>query len=120
MDPDVLQAEEERFWKGDADFYRKHLAPDALMVFAEPIGVLTRERIIEAVASTRRWASVRFDNVRFIKLDEHAVIMTYTAYAEREGDGTAYSALVSSAYVQRGGSWTLVFHQQTPGGGGDG
>lgn len=27
---------EEQFWKRDADFYREHLADEALMVFDEP------------------------------------------------------------------------------------
>jgi hypothetical protein len=57
---------------------------------------------------------VRFQKVRVIRLTDDAAIVTYKASAQREGQGSEYVALVSSAYVSRDGTWKLAFHQQTP------
>lgn len=105
---------EEQFWKGDADFYRLSLTDDSLMVFAEPIGILTKDRTIETLASSPRWGEIRFEDVHMVQLAEDSAIVAYKAVARREGAGSGYSALVSSAYVRRGGSWKLAFHQHTP------
>lgn len=114
MIPTTLFVDRERdFWKGDAEFYRENLTDDALMVFEEPVGTLTRELSIKAVATAPRWAEVQFEDVRCIELDEHAVILTYSVQAERQGE-LPYRALASSVYVQSGGGWRLAFHQQTP------
>jgi hypothetical protein len=114
MDRAMLEALEKQFWTGDAAFYDRNLARDALMMFAEPIGVLTRERVVDAVASSPRWGEVSLEQVRFVELDQYAGILSYRARARTKEDGAEYSALVSSVYVQRGGRCWLAFHQQTP------
>jgi hypothetical protein len=107
---------EERFWKGDADFYRRNLTDDSLMVFAEPVGILTKDQTVQAVAAGPRWAEVQFREVRVVRLTDGAAVVTYKARARHEGGDSEYSALVSSAYVNRRGSWKLAVHQQTPAG----
>ena len=107
---------EQRFWKGDAAFYREHLIEGALMVFAEPVGVLTKEETVDAIAAGPRWAEVAFDAVHTVRLGDDAVLLTYRATARRSGDGSDYTALTSSVYVRRDSSWRLAFHQQTPSG----
>ena len=106
---------EEQFWKGSGDFYQRHLTDDSLMVFADPVGVLTRDRTIETISAGPRWVEVGFEEVRVVRLTEDAALLTYKASARREGEESQYSARASSAYVRRGGSWKLAFHQQTPG-----
>jgi hypothetical protein len=105
---------EEEFWKGDADFYRRNLVDDALMVFAEPVGVLTKDRTVETIAGAPRWVEVHLREPAVVRLAEDAAMVTYKAEARREGDDAPYSALAGSAYVRRGDSWKLAFHQQTP------
>jgi hypothetical protein len=116
MNQAALETRERQFWTGDADFYEANLARDALMIFADPVGVMTRSRVVDAVAASPRWGRVTFEQVRYLELDENAVILSYTARAQREGDADEYSALVSSVYVRRGGRFWLAFHQQTPDG----
>jgi hypothetical protein len=111
-----LLALEHQFWKGDAEFYRRQLTERAVMVFPEPPGVLTGDKILEAIASAPRWAEVRIDEPRIVDLTQESALVTYKATARREGDGQDYVALVSSVYVNGDGSWKLAFHQQTPGG----
>ena len=113
-DDDLLTLERE-FWKGDADFYRRHLSDHAVMVFPEPAGVLTRDQVIEAIGSAPRWIEVQFEEARVVDLTSETAILTYKATARREGDITPYVALVSSVYVNGDGRWMLAFHQHTVG-----
>jgi hypothetical protein len=103
---------EKRFWKGDADFYRQHVARNSLMVFPEPVGMLEREETIDAIASGPRWTEVEFEKASVIRLTGESAIVAYKATAHRGED--VYTTLASSAYVQEDGSWKLAFHQQTP------
>lgn len=105
---------EARFWREGAEFYRHHLADDAVMVFAEPVGVLSREQAVQGVADAPRWADVRFGEVRLVQLTPSSVLLIYRAEASREGAASRYAALCSSAYVSRGEGWKLACHQQTP------
>jgi hypothetical protein len=105
---------EEQFWKGDADFYRRNLTEDSLMVLPEPVGVLTKDGTVESIGAGARWSDVRFEDVRVMTLDEDAAMLTYAAIAWRESGGDPYSALASSAYVRSPDGWKLAFHQQTP------
>lgn len=104
---------EERFWTGDADFYRDALTSDFLMMFPG-LGTMDREATIAGVAGGQRWQAVRIREPRVTRLGDDAAILSYTAHARRTGDDSAYAALVSSAYVQRDGVWDLAFHHQTP------
>jgi hypothetical protein len=38
-----------------------HKTDHSLVVFPEPVGVLTKDRTIDAVATSPRWAEVRFE-----------------------------------------------------------
>ena len=107
---------EGQFWLGDAEFYQRHLTDDSLMVFAEPIGAMIKADTIQTSAVGPRWAQVRFEEVRVLKLSEVAASVTYKVSAGRNGKDPGYMALASSAYVKEGESWKLAFHQQMPGG----
>jgi len=106
---------EEQFWKGDAEFYRQNLTENSLMVFAEPVGVLTKDRVIETIAASPRWTDVEFEDFRMVQLTDDTAVVTYKASAYREMEKSRYSALASSVYANQEGSWKLAFHQQTPG-----
>ncbi len=104
---------EEQFWTGGVDLYRERLSDDALLVFAAPIGVLSKADAVQSIAQSPRWAEVRLSGTRFVHLNSEALIMTYSASARRAGDESPYRAQASSAYVHRDGRWMLAFHQQT-------
>ncbi|HRX04121.1 MAG TPA: nuclear transport factor 2 family protein [Anaerolineae bacterium] len=105
---------ERHFWKGDTEFYHQNLADDSLMVFAMPIGVLTKDEVIRSIALGPRWNEVHFSDVHLLRLSDRIVTLIYRARAARLGDETAYEASASSIYVNAGGAWRLAFHQQTP------
>lgn len=109
-----LVALEESFWYGDAEFYADHLAAEAILVFADPVGVLDREQTLQSIAAAPRWQEVALEEVRFASLGPEAVLLSYRAIARRDADAAAYRSRASSAYIHRGGEWLLAFHQQSP------
>jgi hypothetical protein len=110
MQLDVWQIEK-GFWTGDAAFYGKYLAPNALMVF--PMGVLDRAATIETIREAPRWRNVQFEDQRLsIELGQPAMVV-YRVIADRGDASTRYEALCSSVYVESGSIWKLLVHQQT-------
>jgi hypothetical protein len=111
-----LVAIERKLWKNDAVLYEENLIPEALLVFAET-GVITRDVALEAIrkenAEGRRWADVKFDDIRTLPLGEDAALLTYKATARWEGQAKQMIALCTSAYVLRNNAWKLALHQQT-------
>ena len=110
-----LVALEERFWlEGTADFYRAHLAGDAVRVFPAPHGIFDTEAILASVGEEPAWDEVRMDDVSVVRLRETAALVAYRAEARR-ASGEPYSTYAASAYVRSDDdSWKLAFHQQTP------
>jgi hypothetical protein len=110
-DPVLWQLERD-FWTAGAEYYRQHLADEALMVF--PGMVLDKPATIESMAAAPRWSDVTFHDRRSIRLSEKAVAIHYRATARRQGEPAPYRALITSVYVRRENAWLLVVHQQTP------
>jgi hypothetical protein len=105
---------EKQYWTGDSEFYENNLTEDSLMVFAEPVGVLTKEQAVETIAGSQRWVKVDFNESRIVLLTDSVAVLTYKSAAQRQGDNTTYRANASSVYVWKGGAWKLALHQQTP------
>ena len=110
-----LVALERRGWEalctpGGADYYREHLADDALMAF--PFGVLDRQHSLEAMERAEPWARFELDEPRVVQLGPDAGVVVYRASAQREGE-EPFTAVMSSTFVRRNGDWKLAFHQQS-------
>ncbi|MDO5657177.1 MAG: nuclear transport factor 2 family protein [Paracoccus sp. (in: a-proteobacteria)] len=103
---------EKAFWLDGAGFYRDNLAPDAVMVFPEPVGILSGEAIIAALEGAARWDAVEITQRGALRSGE-TLILTYHATGQR-GDAAPYRALCSSTYGRVGSRWLLLCHQQTP------
>lgn len=110
---DLLFALEERFWLEGGDYYRRHLAAAAVMVFPNPAGVLVSDEISRSLEGATRWTEVALEEHRLIELGDDAAVVTYKATA-RKNDAPPYVARASSAYVRDSRGWKLAFHQQTP------
>lgn len=113
MESELWKVEEE-FWRGDAAYYEKGLAPNAMMVFPAPAGVMDKVSSIEAIRSAPRWQSVEFRDARCLSAAGQTRILIYRALAKRTQDEASYEALCSSVYIQRQREWQLLLHQQTP------
>jgi hypothetical protein len=110
----MLWAREQQFWDADANFYQRNLASDCVMLLPTPDGILVKHDIVEAIARSSRWLTVEITQRRAAELGDGAMALVYRAKAQREGESASYTALVSSCYVNRGGRWMLLMHQQTP------
>jgi hypothetical protein len=97
-----------------AAFYDEILTPHALMVV--PGMVLTKERAVKEIEAGRPWSDFRIEDPMVVRLTEQSAVLTYRATARR-GNEPEHFTLMTSVYVENGGSWKLAFHQQTPIGG---
>jgi hypothetical protein len=104
---------EQRLWTGGARTYRQNLDEDCLIAFTEMAGVSKREDVAGTVNDVERWRDIEIDVEGFLQPTEDVALLTYRASAIR-GQGEQYRALISSGYVNRDGTWRLMFHQQTP------
>lgn len=112
----TLVALEEQGWQAlsrgtGADFYRRNLTADALMVF--PFGVLTREQAIETMGAAPPWARFSIEEPLVVGLTPDSALLTYRARAERAGQ-EPYSAFMTTVFVKQHGAWKTAFHQQSP------
>lgn len=114
MQQEQLWAIEQTFWRGGTDVYDQYLAPQALMVFPPPEGIMDRGAIMDSITKAPRWTDVTFSNRRSIVPAENVVILAYDARAHRDSTGSEYRAHCSSTFVRMAGEWKLVGHQQAP------
>lgn len=110
---DDLLATERALWSGGPEAYHEHLDDRCLVAFTRMAGVAARADVAATVGEGDRWRDLEIDVEGLIQPSDRVVLLTYRARAVR-GDDEVYRALVSSGYVERDGSWRLMFHQQTP------
>ncbi len=116
MTDDELVALERAGWDAltgpqGADYYRQHLSADALMAF--PFGVIDRGQAIDAIEAAAPWSHYNLTHANVVRLSDDAAVVAYHVTAQRPGQ-PEFSAIVSSTFVSRDGSWQLAFHQQSP------
>jgi hypothetical protein len=102
---------ERRFWLDSGNFYKEHVAPDAVLVFPI-VGIVDRAAALAWTRKAPRWTNVAFSNRIFSYAAETAVL-AYEAHAEAAKAAQTYSACCSSTYVRVRESWMLVAHQQS-------
>lgn len=104
---------ERGFWLDGEAHFRKVMAERCVMVFAEPVGIIEGEAIVESLSQMPRWATVEMSQRTFSTIGGGVVVLAYRAEAARDGADT-YRALCSSTYAKQDGEWRLVQHQHTP------
>lgn len=105
---------ERQLWNADEEFYEKMLSEDAVMVFPGPTGILDRSAVLDSLGGADRWRHLEFDEERLVDVGDEVVQLIYRATAERSDDGSEYTALVTTTYVEADGSYRVISHQQTP------
>ena len=113
MDDETVWALEERFWTGDEAFYGATLAPECVMAFPAPAGIMVGAQIIEGLKAAPRWSAVALDERRTVRPAPGLVVIAYRAAGIREG-ADPYRAYCTSTYGRTPDGWRLVQHQQTP------
>ena len=72
-----------------------------------------------SIASVKKFepTEVVFSDWKFLSIDKDAFIVIYTANTKGKYDGIEFkpvSARASSAWVNRGGKWLAIYHQECP------
>jgi ketosteroid isomerase-like protein len=89
------------------------MAEKGLAVMPDPAGVMGKADLVAwSDEPISLWTNVRIEDVRLIPLGDCVAALVYRGSAQR--DGQAYTANISSVYVERDGSWQLLLHQQSP------
>ena len=114
MTDDDFWACERRFWLEGAPHFRAMMDPGCVMVFPEPVGVLTGEAILDAVDQMPRWSDVAMRATTLSRISGDAVVLAYFAEGTRSGQDP-YRVYCSSTYHRTAEGWRLVQHQHTPG-----
>ncbi len=111
-------AKEKAIWdtikKKDWDAFGNMLAEDQMEVTGE--GVLDKTASIDSVKKFEP-TEVVFSDWKFLSIDKDAFIVIYTANTKGKYDGKEFaplSARASSAWVNRGGKWLAIYHQECP------
>ena len=60
------------------------------------------------------WESFTIEDPRYVEVGDDVAALVYATVARGPGADEEYRALITSVYVNRGGDWMLVLHQQTP------
>jgi hypothetical protein len=94
------------------EFYARLLSEAAVMLFPGGMILEGKEQILASLGA-QPWKTFEIKEPRIVPLGDAAAILTYSVTAKRESSNL-YSALISSAYYQKDGTWYLSFHQQTP------
>jgi hypothetical protein len=110
---DDIFALEEKFWPGDAAFYRAHLDAQCAIAFTEMAGVMPKEQIAGMMKEPQRWNDLKIERKGFYQPTKDVAIIIYAVAATR-ANGTPHLAHVASVYVNRDGEWKMASHQQTP------
>ena len=83
---------ERRFWLDGGNFYKAHVAPDAVLVFPI-VGIVDRAAALAWARRAPRWTQVAFSNRIFSYAAETAVL-AYEAHAEAAKTAHAYYAVL--------------------------
>lgn len=108
---DFLWDMEENFWTSGADSARATTAPNAVMVFPYPPGILQGDNIWPHLRQRTGWRSVVMAERRVMRFRDIA-ILTYRASAEK-ADVPIFKAHCASTYLSDEGNWVRISHQQT-------
>jgi predicted GH43/DUF377 family glycosyl hydrolase len=75
---------------------------------------MTKPDVVAAMGGATKWESFTIEDPRYVEVGDDVAALVYATVALEPGAGEEYRALITSVYVNRGGDWMLVLHQQTP------
>jgi hypothetical protein len=102
---------ERRFWLDCGNFYKEHVAPDAVLVLPV-LGIVGRTAGLAWARKAPRWTRLTFSN-RIFSCAAETAVLAYEAHAEAAKPAHTYHACCSSTYIRMRQSWMLIAHQQS-------
>jgi hypothetical protein len=99
--------------KHDAATFKKHVAADAWSV--DPGGIMSMAEFEKTMAQIKVEPGWKIVDSKVIWLSDAAAIHIYRWNGKASFMGmTMGDSLASTTWVNRGGNWVAVFHQETP------
>ncbi|MDQ6610660.1 MAG: nuclear transport factor 2 family protein [Bacteroidota bacterium] len=101
-------------WKNkDAAWFKTNLADDFIMVNADGVG--NKAQVVKSTPTDCMVKSFSLDNFKFVRLNEGAGLLTYTAMQDAVCSGKTIPAKVRATvtYVKRGGKWLEAMYMET-------
>ena len=98
----------------DYDAFAATLAPDQLEVMSE--GVMDKDASVGGVKHFEP-SEVNFSDWKYLPIGKNAFVLTYTVAVKGKYAGKDLpleSVRAGSAWVNRGGKWLAMYHQETP------
>ena len=102
-------------WKNkNAAWFKANLTEEFLSVNSK--GVSNKAQVVQSTPTDCEVKSFSLDNFKFVVLNEHAVLLTYTAMQDAvcSGETVPAQVRVSVNYVKRGQKWLEAFYMETP------
>ena len=110
-EPDFWEVER-GFWLEGAPRFRAWMAKNCVMVFPPPVGIMTRDAILDAVDHMPRWDDVTLSATTLSRVAADAVVLAYHAEGTRTGQAP-YRVTCTSTYHRGPDGWRLIQHQHT-------
>ena len=92
--------------KGDGEYYRTHLADEALAVAS--FGVFDKATIVQQVSENRNpFTAMRLEDMRVLPLGDVSALVTYKMHIEaaRDGQPFTFSVYATTVWRRDGEQW---------------
>jgi hypothetical protein len=108
-------AREKEIWatveKKDAAAFSANLTDD--FIYVNPGGVSDKAATVKGLSDSGTMSNLAFSDSKLISVDKDAAVLVSTLKATSTMNGQAHpvSIYTSTAYVNRGGKWQVIYHQ---------
>jgi hypothetical protein len=102
-------------WKNnDPTWFRDNTIDGFVSISSD--GVANKAEVVKATATDCKVTAYSLANLKFSRLDENAILLTYTATQDAVCGGKKAPATLQVAvnYVKRGGRWLEAMYMQAP------
>ena len=102
-------------WKNkDASWFKANTTGEFLSINSD--GISNKAQVVKSTPIDCNVNSFSLDNFRFVILNEHVVLLTYTAIQEGECGGKKLTSKsrASVNYIKHNETWLEAFYRETP------
>ena len=102
-------------WKNkDAAWFKANTTEEFLSINSD--GISDKAQVVKSTPIDCNVTSFSLDNFKFVMLNEHVVLLTYTAIQDGECGGKKLTSKIRASvnYVKRNGKWLEAFYMETP------
>ena len=102
-------------WKNkNAEWFKANTTEEFLSINSD--GISDKAQVVKSTPIDCNVNSFSLDNFKFVMLNEHVVLLTYTAIQDGECGGKKLTSKIRASvnYVKRNGKWFEAFYMETP------